>query len=216
MKILIWTGGKSREIMFSLLDEYVKEHKDAFVGHYVIDDLMKLVRVNSKIQAVTGQHDDNIMSFLMCLYLYYYGNNLARYGFTRGSLPDEEDQNKGMDYGEIVNALSDTDKEFFGIDSNTPIDQPLNIDMMSMINNGRGLISKEELRSGINDNSMKKIRQPTMDAYSAKVYNEMMQAQRESEAFNNRVGFTNGYRNMDESGEDDYSYNLDVFDELNS
>lgn len=213
----IWTGGKSREIMFSLLDGYVKEHKDSFVGANVIDDLMKLVRVNSKIQAVTGQHDDSIMSFLMCLYLYYYGNNLSRYGFTRGVIPEEEEMNKGMNYGEIMNELSDVDKAFFGIDESNPAQSPLEIDMVSMIEEKRGLISKEELHNEISqtDTTRKKY-QPKMDAYTSKIYNEMIQAQRESEAFNNRVGFINGYRNINETDDDDNYFDLSIFDDLNS
>jgi len=212
----IWTGGKSREIMFSLLDDYVKEHKESFVGANVIDDLMKLVRVNSKIQAVTGAHDDSIMSFLMCLYLYYYGNNLARYGFTRGSVPDEEEMNTGMNYGEIVNALSDTDKAFFGIDNNPETMQLPEIDMTSLITEKRGLVGKDELHSemsgmGIN----KKKYTPNMDPYTAKVYNEMLHAQKESESFNNRVGFIHGYKNMNDGDEDEGSFDLSIFDELN-
>ena len=69
----IWTGTKSRELMFSLLESYISEHKDSFVGAYIIGDLMKLVRTKTgRIEAQKGFHDDNIMSFLMCLYLYYY------------------------------------------------------------------------------------------------------------------------------------------------
>lgn len=214
---MVWTGGKSRDIMFSLLDDYVKNHKDSFVGHNVIDDLMKLVRIRSKIQALSGAHDDSIMSFLMCLYVYYYGNNLARYGFTRGGIPDEEDRNQGMNYHEIINELSETDKQFLGITSDPLSQQPLELDMMSMINNARGLISKEELQQEMsNSNSLiKKIKTPTMDPYTAKIHNDMMKAQRESEAFNRRVGFSTGYHNIDEDTNEDIGFNLDLFDELN-
>lgn len=204
--------------MFSLLDDYVKNHKESFVGENVIDDLMKLVRVNSKIQAVTGQHDDSIMSFLMCLYVYYYGNNLSRYGFTRGYIPDEEERNQGLQYNDIINELSETDKAFFGYDdnSNNTIEQPLELDMISMIQNGRGIISRNELHDEIaNTNMSKKIKQPTMDPYTAKIYNEMLKAQRESEAFNQRVGFNTGYKNLDEFDESDSGFNLDIFDMLN-
>ena len=212
----VWTGGKSRDIMFSLLDGYVKEHKESFVGANVIDDLMKLVTKNGKIQAVQGQHDDSIMSFLMCLYVYYYGNNLSRYGFVRGHIPNEEERNTGMDYGEIVAELSENDKAFFGIDSSSSHEHDLNIDIASMITEGRGLITREELHNEISATGSKKIKIPTMDAYTSKVYQEMLKAQRESEAFNSRVGFATGYRNIDDTSDDtDYLGNLDIFDELN-
>ena len=38
-------------------------------GRYIVDDLMKLVRKNTKIQAAPGFHDDSIMSYLFCLYV---------------------------------------------------------------------------------------------------------------------------------------------------
>jgi len=213
----IWTGGKSRDVMFSLLDDYVKEHKESFVGANVIDDLMKLVRIRSKIQAISGAHDDSIMSFLMCLYLYYYGNNLARYGFTRGVLPEEEERNKGMDYGEIVNALSDNDREFLGINTQNDNNFNMEIDMRSMIQEKRGLLSRADLHNEISyaDGNKKKY-EPKLDPYSMKLYNEMQKAQRESEEFNNRVGFMNTYRSMDETGHEDYGFSLDLFDDLNS
>lgn len=212
----IWTGGKSREVMFSLLDDYVKEHKDSFVGANIIDDLMKLVRIRSKIQAVAGQHDDSIMSFLMCLYLYYYGNNLARYGFTRGGLPDDEERNKGMDYGEIISELSENDKAFLGI-SETNTGGFSDINISTMIQEKRGLISRSDLQSEISVADPKKKFIPNLDPYSMKIYTEMVQAQRESESFNNRVGFIHGYRNIDETdNEYDNGFSLDIFDELNN
>lgn len=50
----VYTQGKSREIMFSLLDGHIQEHKDGFVGHNIISDIMKLVRYHNKIQAEAG------------------------------------------------------------------------------------------------------------------------------------------------------------------
>ena len=49
-----------------------------------------------------------------------------------------------------------------------------------------------------------------------KVYNEMVRAQKESDDFNNRISFSNGYRNIDETAsEEDSSFDLGLFDELN-
>lgn len=216
----IWTGPKSRELMFGLLDTFISDHKESFVGENVISDIMKLVRKNGKIQAEVGFHDDSIMSFLMCLYLYHYGNNLSRFGFTRGLMPDEEERNKGMDYSELINALSESEKEYFGIKDDSIHDYSHYMpDMKSAIQNARhGLIDENEMKREMNSNeNIKTLKSPdirTMDPYSAKIYNEMQAARRESEAFNRRFNFTNSYQSLDE---EDIAVEFDsnLFNELN-
>ena len=216
---MIWTGRESRELMFGLLENFVIEHKESFVGEYIIDDLMKLVRTRTgKIEAQKGFHDDNIMSFLMCLYLYYYGNNLSRYGFVRGAVK-EEDMNKGLIQGESVfDYLSDTDKQNLGIADASSFDVN-SIDITSMIEGkNKGFITTQELQKALNDmdnadvglTPPAQMRNPlaSMDPYQMKIYQEMQQAQRESEAFNQRMNFASSYRNMN----DDYSDVNDGFD----
>jgi hypothetical protein len=92
----------------------------------------------------------------------------------------------------------------------------MEIDISSMIQEKRGLLSRADLHSEIAPGETKKRYTPKLDPYSMKLHNEMMQAQRESEDFNNRVGFSNSYRNIDELAENDYSFSLDLFDELNN
>lgn len=215
----IWTGQKSRELMYGLLATYISEHKESFVGNNIISDIMKLVRKSSgKIEAQTGFHDDSIMSFLMCLYLYYYGNNLSRYGFVKGVIPEAEEQNKGMDYSELISMLSENDKKFFGISDETNYD--LDIDIKTMIEQSRhGLVNNDELKEGLtSSNDMKIIKSPNinnLDPYSYNVYKEMQQAMKESEAFNRNIRFTSSYQNMDDDGDDNVDFDPGLFTELN-
>ena len=120
-----------------------------------------------------------------------------------------------MNYSEIVNELSETDKAFFGINENSSMQPHMEIDMAAMIQEKRGLLSRADLHSEIAPGETKKKYTPKMDPYSMKLYNEMIQAQRESEDFNNRVGFNNGYKNIDELAETEFSFSLSLFDELN-
>ena len=213
----IYTEGKSRELMFSLLEGHITEHKDKFVTINIIDDLMKLVRTKTgKIAAGIGFHDDSIMSFLMCLYLYYYGNNLHRFGFVRGQLPDEEDRNKGMTYDQIEDYLSDTDKEFFqGVQFATHAEANMLDNVKQMIEDNRGLVTREELDKSVNKKTQQ-VQSRKLDPYEMKVYQEMQKAQRESDSFNRRINFISTSENMDfdmDDGMDEIS--LDLFDELN-
>ena len=221
----IWTGTKSRELMYGLLESYISEHKDSFVGINIIDDLMKLVRTKSgKIEAQVGFHDDSIMSFLMCLYLYYYGNNLSRFGFTRGVLPDDSERNKGMVYEDIYNALNETEREILGMTDDSIESYQMNI--KSHIEDSRkGLISESELKDGLTSDirigqvgkvNISTQRQPmSVDPYTVKLRQEMIQAQRESERFNQNIGFVNNYRSLDESADDYIDFDPNLFSELN-
>ena len=155
----IYTQGKSREQMFSLLEGHIREHKDKFIGKYIISDIMSLVRTkNGKIVAGNGYHDDNIMSYNMCLYLYYYGNNLQRFGFVRGKLPDEKDRNQGMTYADAFASLSENDKKYFEGVYNAPSESFNDIDTESMIENNRGLISSRELSDDDKKSFLKSIK----------------------------------------------------------
>lgn len=213
----VYTQGKSREIMFSLLDEYIRNHKDSFVGNNIIDDIMKLVTIRGKIQAAAGFHDDSIMSFLMCIYVYYHGNSLHKFGFVRGALPTEEERNKGLSYGEIYDMLSDNDKEFFKDSgfSNYENDAS-NINIRSMIeNNNRGMVSKEEFNSDVGIKPQTNFNPlSTMTPYQRKIYEEMLKAEAESRAFDRLHGIQREYEILDDDM-DDGGIDLSIFDELN-
>lgn len=212
----IYTQGKSRQRMFELLEGLVKENKDVFVCSHIIDDIMKLVRKNSKIQAAAGAHDDNIMSFLMCIYLYYYGNNLGRYGFVRGSLPTEAEMNKGMDYdyNAIMDSLSEKDKEYFQ-DSYKPVETIADrLDISAMINESKGLVSEEEMLAEMRNMKRTVNNIPKMDPYQQKIYKELMQAERESNVQLRNARFTTSYEDMDGEILDDEVF-ID-FNDLNS
>lgn len=208
----IWTGTKSRELMYGLLETYIVEYKDKIIGENIIADIMKLVRTKTgKIAAAEGEHDDSVMSFLMCLYLYYHGKNLSRFGFVRGQLPEEENRNKGLTYDEVEEYLSDGDKKFFeGVDRRSYEE----IDMTARINAMRSETRHEfdpvEEEVNKNEYSIMKIKDP----YERAIAREMLAATRESEQFNARIKSINGSVNMEI--EDGYYYgNMDIFDELN-
>lgn len=89
------TNAKTREIMMNILFNQVREHKGDFVTKFIIDDLNALVRTPSgRVEAAKGSHDDSIMSYLIALFTFFHGSNLARYGFARGDSAPEEDKPK--------------------------------------------------------------------------------------------------------------------------
>lgn len=92
----VYTEKNSREAMFAILARHVNEYKEKFITKFITEDLSRLVRFSSgKIAAGTGFHDDNIMSYLIALYVYYHGDNLATFGITKAARREELD-NSGM------------------------------------------------------------------------------------------------------------------------
>lgn len=106
------TNVKTRAMMINLLFEQVREHKKDFVTKFIVEDLNALVRTPSgKVEAAKGSHDDSIMSYLIALYTWSFGSNLARYGFSRGdSAPEEEKPKTRQEY---FDELPDDVKDFF-------------------------------------------------------------------------------------------------------
>jgi hypothetical protein len=86
----VWTGVNSRSDMFSILANHMHDYKDNFVTKNIIEDISRLVRTKTgKIEAGPGFHDDSIMSYLVAMYVFYHGNNLASFGFIKGQKLDE-------------------------------------------------------------------------------------------------------------------------------
>lgn len=87
----VYTSGKSRETMINILMRHMAEFRDNFVCAKLTDDICRLVKTKTgRIEAGPGFHDDNVMSYLVAMYVFYHGNNLPAFGFIKGQTIDEE------------------------------------------------------------------------------------------------------------------------------
>lgn len=89
------TTSNTRAVMMNILVDAVHFAKDIVNTKYIVEDITNLIVKNDKIQAASGKHDDNVMSWLIGLYVYYYGERLERYGFRKNELPtdiEEDDE----------------------------------------------------------------------------------------------------------------------------
>lgn len=88
------TSPTSRKMMMQILMDTVHFKKNLINTKYLIDDIKHLVVVNDKIQAEQGEHDDCVMSWCLGMFVYYYGVHLERYGFIKGQLPEDLQEDK--------------------------------------------------------------------------------------------------------------------------
>ena len=80
------TNTATRNILFSILETEVVENKRNIISNFVIDDILGLERKPSgKIEAGGDNHDDNVMSWLIGLCVYYHASNLEEFGIIRGA-----------------------------------------------------------------------------------------------------------------------------------
>ena len=86
------TDLNSRAMMMSILVDAVRFKKDILDTKYIFEDINNLVIKNNKIQAVAGEHDDSIMSWCLAMYVLYYGEKLERYGYIKGGLPGDVEE----------------------------------------------------------------------------------------------------------------------------
>ena len=79
-----YTSPKVRKAMFELLFQYVDGAKQVLNTEYLVDDICKLVRTSTgRIEAVKGEHDDCLMSWLHTIYIYHTGDNLPTFGIIK-------------------------------------------------------------------------------------------------------------------------------------
>lgn len=103
------TTGAVRPQLFAILENLMVENKDLVDTDYIVKDILGLIRkpsgrieaggANEGSQDDDGNHDDNVMSYLMGLFVYYNASNLEEFGIVRGArAPISDDYKKDPRY----------------------------------------------------------------------------------------------------------------------
>ena len=105
------TTRSNRPKYYAILENVVEERKDLLYTEFLVDDVCGLIRkANGRVEAGPGKHDDNIMSYLMGLYIYYNApfEVLERYGIVRGASEEElYDDNGNMTEQEMLRRMKE-------------------------------------------------------------------------------------------------------------
>ena len=119
---------KIRELLMELLRERMEYHKDKFVSPNILAELKGLeVKKNGKIDHSINTHDDTIFSYLMALYVWYHGKNLAEnFGIKKSVIKTDEsldeeikDWNTATEFvGDVIEDFYDKDTESITYQSN--------------------------------------------------------------------------------------------------
>ena len=81
-----------RKDLIDLLIDRVEMHKDKFLSPIIYEELKGMeIKKNGKVEHADGKHDDQVFSYLMALYVWYFGTDLAeRYGIRKTSIRTDE------------------------------------------------------------------------------------------------------------------------------
>lgn len=83
------TSLSTRPRYFSILHEIVEQNIDLIYSKYIAEDVLGLIRKpgSGRIEAGDGSHDDNILSYLVGLYVLRNASNLEQWGIHYGMQP---------------------------------------------------------------------------------------------------------------------------------
>lgn len=110
-----YVSPKVRKAMIELLFQHIDHCKELLNTEYLVDDICKLVRTSTgRIEAVAGEHDDSLFSYLHILYVYYTGDNLEHFGIFRRNSPMLD-----LEPGELETPSSINNDGFFSTDAVT-------------------------------------------------------------------------------------------------
>ena len=89
----VWTGS-NRSQYYAILENIMEERKDILLTPYLVEDVCSLIRKpNGRVEAGPGLHDDNVMSYLIGMFVYLHSpyEKLEQYGIRRGATDDISD-----------------------------------------------------------------------------------------------------------------------------
>ena len=77
-----------RDLLIEILRQRMENHKDKFISPIIFEELNTLeVKSNGKVEHSSTGHDDQIFSYLMALYVWYYGEDLREnWGIKKGTI----------------------------------------------------------------------------------------------------------------------------------
>ena len=81
-KVMVYGTTSTKDVrarLIEILFERVRYHKDKFVSQIIYDEMKAMeVKKSGKIEHSQNSHDDQVFSYLMALYVWYDGKNLAQ------------------------------------------------------------------------------------------------------------------------------------------
>lgn len=162
-----------RNILMEILRERMEFHKDKFNSPIIYSELETLeVKKNGKIEHSSNAHDDQVFSYLLALYVWYYGKNvMERWNIIKQSIKTDQDVEDGIITLEekYDNVLDDVIDEFD--DPNHVAEQLEYINQSKFVTHEQFLMNQQKADEAAL-NELLRTNPLAMKAYQAKYANE--------------------------------------------
>lgn len=136
--------GDSRPKLIQILRERGRDHKDKFVVQDLYEELRALeIRSNGRVEASKNYHDDMTFAYLMAMYVWMYGINIAQWNIEKTTIKTDEDVDEEVyDQTNITNvAKAFTRNEQLAVDEDTEAHKA--IDMLTHATSKMGVMYHE-------------------------------------------------------------------------
>ena len=125
-KVRIYGLDSNREVrarLIEILYDRVQYHKDKFICPLLHHEMECMeVKKNGKVEHSDTTHDDQVFSYLMAMYVWYDGENLAeRYGIQKNTIKTDEDEEiEEAEYQDQLEARAKLDMSQIDYEENNP------------------------------------------------------------------------------------------------
>ena len=134
-----------RARLIEILYERVQYHKDKFVAPILHHEMQSMeVKKNGKVEHSQNSHDDQVFSYLMALYTWYDGKNLAeRYNIVKNTIKTDEDEDiEEVEIEDSLEATAKVDVEEISYDPDSELYEEL-----EFLESGSRYITSEDLKN---------------------------------------------------------------------
>lgn len=136
-----------------LLRERVMYHKDKFIAPILHQEMSGMeVKNNGKCEHSANSHDDQVFSYLMALYVWYDGKNLAEnFGIVKNTLKtDDAVEMEELDFEDQLEAKANIDPKKLNTDE-SEFDQQLNLDLEWIEHDMKAIKSADKLQEEMHE-----------------------------------------------------------------
>ena len=126
-RVRVYGLDSTREVrarLIEILQERVRYHKDKFVAPIILEEMKHMVvKKSGKVEHSDNSHDDQVFSYLMALYVWYDGKNLAEnFHIMKNTIKTDADEelidNDIDDNIEAVESVDNLDGYAYNDDAN--------------------------------------------------------------------------------------------------
>ena len=147
-KVRVYGIDSTREVrarLIEILYDRVQYHKDKFIAPILHAEMQSMeVKKNGKVEHSQNSHDDQVFSYLMALYVWYDGKNLAEnFRIIKNTIKTDQDE----DFEELSIEDSLESKEHVDLESTTYDPESDIYETLAFVEKNAKIITSQDLRS---------------------------------------------------------------------